>query len=80
MAPQVLARRRSIASPQGTPVALPSPSCAACPDRAARKCRLYFLSASMPVKQFLKVGHFQSSPTESVPLTCVKAQPSVPVA
>ena len=35
---------------------------------------------SMPVKQFLKVSHFQASPTESVPLTYVEAQPSVPVA
>ena len=34
---------------------------------------------SMPVKQFLKVSHFQASPTESVPLTYVEAQPSVPV-
>jgi hypothetical protein len=32
---------------------------------------------SMPVKQFLKVSHFQASPTESVPLTYVEAQPSV---
>ena len=29
---------------------------------------------SMPVKQFLKVSHFQASPTESVPLTYVEAQ------
>lgn len=35
---------------------------------------------SMPVKQFLKVSHFQASPTERVPLTYVEAQPSVPVA
>ena len=35
---------------------------------------------SMPVKQFLKVSHLQVSPTESVPLTYVEAQPSVPVA
>jgi hypothetical protein len=34
---------------------------------------------SMPVKQFLKVSHFQVSPTESVPLTYVEAQPSVHV-
>jgi len=34
---------------------------------------------SMPVKQFLKVSHFQASPTESVPLTYVEAQPSAPV-
>ena len=30
---------------------------------------------SMPVKQFLKVSHFQASATESVPLTYVEAQP-----
>jgi hypothetical protein len=30
---------------------------------------------SMPVKQFLKVSHFQASPTERVPLTYVEAQP-----
>lgn len=35
---------------------------------------------SMPVKQFLKVSHFQASPTERVPLTYVEAQPYVPVA
>ena len=33
---------------------------------------------SMPVQQFLKVSHFQASPTESVPLTYVEAPPSVP--
>jgi hypothetical protein len=33
---------------------------------------------SMPVQQFLKVSRFQVSPTESVPLTYVEAQPSVP--
>jgi len=33
---------------------------------------------SMPVQQFLKVSHFQASPTESVPLTYVEAQPAVP--
>jgi hypothetical protein len=33
---------------------------------------------SMPVKQFLKVSHFQASLTESVPLTYVEAQPSIP--
>ena len=32
---------------------------------------------SMPVRQFLKVSHFQASPTESVPLTYVEAQPSM---
>ena len=35
---------------------------------------------SMPVQQFLEVSHFQASPTESVPLTYVEAQPAVPVA
>ncbi len=35
---------------------------------------------SMPVSQFLKVSHFQASPTERVPLTYVESQPSVPVA
>jgi hypothetical protein len=35
---------------------------------------------SMLVQQFLKVSHLQVSPTESVPLTYVEAQPSVPVA
>jgi hypothetical protein len=35
---------------------------------------------SMPVKQFLKVSHLQTSPTESVSLTYVEAQPSMPVA
>lgn len=34
---------------------------------------------SMPVQQFLKVSHFQASPTESVPLTYVEAPPSEPV-
>jgi hypothetical protein len=33
---------------------------------------------SMPMKQFLKVSHFQASPTESVPLTYVEVQPSAP--
>jgi hypothetical protein len=27
------------------------------------------------VRQFLKASHFQASPTESVPLTYVEAQP-----
>jgi hypothetical protein len=34
---------------------------------------------SMPVRQFLKVSHFQASPTESVLLTYVESQPSMPV-
>ena len=38
------------------------------------------LVTSMPVSQFLKVSHFQASPTECVPLTYVESQPSVPVA
>lgn len=38
------------------------------------------LVTSMPVSQFLKVSHFQVSPTERVPLTYVESQPSVPVA
>ena len=40
-------------------------------------CRALVLQlvTSMPVRQFLKVSHFQASPTESVPLTYVEAQP-----
>jgi hypothetical protein len=38
------------------------------------------LVTSMPVSQFLKVSHFQASPTERVPLTYVEAQPSMAVA
>jgi hypothetical protein len=38
------------------------------------------LVTSLPVRQFLKVSHFQASPTECVPLTYVESQPSVPVA
>ena len=38
------------------------------------------LVTSMPVSQFLKISHFQASPTECVPLTYVECQPSVPVA
>jgi uncharacterized protein DUF2283 len=34
---------------------------------------------SMPVRQFLKVSYFQASPTESVPLTYVEAQPTAVV-
>jgi hypothetical protein len=37
------------------------------------------LVTSMPVRQFLKVSHFQASPTERVPITYVESQPSVPV-
>ena len=35
------------------------------------------LVTSMPVSQFLKVSHFQASPTERVPLTYVETQPSM---
>jgi hypothetical protein len=38
------------------------------------------LVTSMPVSQFLKVSHFQASPTERVPLTYVEAQPSMAIA
>jgi hypothetical protein len=35
------------------------------------------LVTSLPVNQFLKVSHFQASPTECVPLTYVEGQPSM---
>jgi hypothetical protein len=35
------------------------------------------LVTSPPVSQFLKVSHFQASPTERVPLTYVEAQPAM---
>jgi hypothetical protein len=38
------------------------------------------LVTSLPVSQFLKVSHFQASPTERVPLTYVEAQPSMAIA
>lgn len=38
------------------------------------------LVTSMPISQFLKVSHFQASPTERVPLTYVEAQPPLTVA
>jgi hypothetical protein len=38
------------------------------------------LVTSMPISQFLKVSHFQASPTERVPLTYVEAQPPVTAA
>ena len=38
------------------------------------------LVTSMPVNQFLKVSHFQASPTECAPLIYVESQPSAPVA
>ncbi len=33
------------------------------------------LIISMPVRQFLKVSHFQASPTERIPFTYVESQP-----
>ncbi len=33
------------------------------------------LIVSMPVRQFLKVSHFQASPTERIPFTYVESQP-----
>jgi len=38
------------------------------------------LVTSMPVSQFLKLSHFQASPTERVPLTYVESQPSMAAA
>ena len=38
------------------------------------------LMTSMPVNQFVKLSHFQASPTEQVPLTYVEAQPMMAVA
>jgi len=38
------------------------------------------LITSRPVSQFLKISHWQVSPTERVPLTYVESQPSVPAA
>jgi hypothetical protein len=38
------------------------------------------LVTSMPVSQFLKLFHFQASPTERVPLTYVEAQPAMAAA
>ena len=38
------------------------------------------LVTSAPVNQFLKVSHFQASPTERVPLTYVETPPAMPVA
>jgi len=35
---------------------------------------------SMPVSQFLKLSHFQASPTERVPLTYVESQPAMTIA
>jgi hypothetical protein len=38
------------------------------------------LIISMPVSQFLKLSHFQASPTEKIPFTYVEAQPLMAVA
>lgn len=38
------------------------------------------LVTSMPVSQFLKVSHFQASPTERVPLTYVESHPAMTAA
>jgi hypothetical protein len=38
------------------------------------------LVTSLPVSQFLKVSHFQASPTKRVPLTYVESPPTVAVA
>jgi hypothetical protein len=38
------------------------------------------LVTSIPVSQFLKLSHFQASPTERVPLTYVESQPAMAAA
>jgi hypothetical protein len=38
------------------------------------------LVTSLPVSQFLKLSHFQASPTERVPFTYVESQPVLAVA
>jgi hypothetical protein len=38
------------------------------------------LVTSMPVSQFLKLSHFQASPTKRVPLTYVESQPAMAAA
>ena len=38
------------------------------------------LVTSMPIRRFLKISHFQASPTKRVPLTYVEAQPSMAIA
>ncbi len=38
------------------------------------------LVTSLPVSQFLKVSHFQASPTERVPLIYVEGQPPMAIA
>jgi len=35
---------------------------------------------TMPVRQFLKITHFQASPTEQIPVTYVKSQPALTAA
>ncbi len=35
------------------------------------------LVTSMPVSQFVKLSHFQASPTEQIPFTYVESQPSL---
>ena len=37
------------------------------------------LVTSMPVSQFLKLSHFQASPTERIPFTYVELQPAMTV-
>ena len=37
------------------------------------------LVTSMPVSQFLKLSHFQASPTERIPFTYVESQPEITV-
>lgn len=41
---------------------------------------VFHLVTSMPVSQFLKVSHFQVSPTEHIPLTYVEIQPAMATA
>ena len=37
------------------------------------------LVTSMPVSQFVKLSHFQASPTEQIPFTYVESQPALAV-
>lgn len=39
-----------------------------------------YLVTTMPVSQFLKLTHFQASPTERIPFTYVESQPVMTVA
>ncbi|MCF8129304.1 MAG: DUF2283 domain-containing protein [Deltaproteobacteria bacterium] len=41
-----------------------------------RELVLHMLNA-MPVRQFLKVTHFQASPTKQIPVTYVESQPAL---